>query len=634
MPQITNKIFKTNDQEGNENMWLFSRPKEGGAHSAGTYGGFYRCGNKYCLVKQDPEIAPNIAEFLASKIYNEIAPEVSAHIQLVNVNDAQQNSPDGRKVYLVSEFIPGWESDLYTAVQKTLKRNPKRSPYKFLETTQLVRRLIIRSSELAGVFRTENQKGNYLNFGQVSATSLLVNNIDTNVGNLGVVLNEDGSKKLAIVDYGAAFRNMTPKINPHSFIKYIPSHMFNHEGWNNFLFYPEPLKLTPEFVFELDKASKIDLGQVVSAAFGEIKSFYGIRPIIDFAVRAGFSLQLEDATLSALESAPALANQKIELIKVACINSLKLRQRDLSRFSAQIKLDLCVKVGRASKKCSLDGSFVDKTGRAISFNDVIFDHFDYFKEIILGKEKFKFRKSAHKHNPRLIEDVKNQLRVVFASFLLVAENRVFQETYNIRSMDDAIRALQTDALDRKILESALNEKFFLNAKGILIGFEQATMVTKFNTCLEAIGVAGISLSVMELRRLEMCPKLQDAIIELHSECAKLSLHYGKEQNAALSAYKRQTMVLAIQGVESYKRGYAAVEQQAISSIDHNTFTKCARAIGNIIFMALVAASVIGLFAIAYTGRTQGLFLFRGPEQELPNIAAKFNDLKEPEILSL
>lgn len=633
MPQITNKTFKTKDNEGNEKTWRFSRPKEGGAHSAGAYGGFYKYGNNYCLVKQDPEIAPNIAEFLASKIYNNIAPEVSAHIQLVNVNDAEQHSKDGREIYLVSEFIPGWKSDLYTAVEKTLKRNPKRSSYKFIETAQLIRRLIIRSSELAGFFQVENQKGNYLNFGQVTATSLLVNNIDMNIGNLGVILNEDGRKKLAIVDYGAAFRSMTPKINPHSFTKYISSHMFNHEGWNNFLFYPESLKLTPEFVSELDKVSKTDLGQVVSDAFGEIKVFYGIRPIIDFAVRAGFSLQLEEAALRDLENNPALANQKIELIKAACMNSLELRRSDLSRFSAQIKLDLCVKVGTSSKKASLDGSFVDKNGRELTFNDVIFDHFDYFKEIILGTEKLKFRKSTHKHNPQLIQDVKNQLRVVFASFLLVAENRVFQDTYDIRSVDDAIEALQKDALDRKRLEQALNKKFLPNAIQILSGFEQATKESKLNTCLDALKARGISPSEMELRRLEICPKLQDAIIELHNECKRLRLHYSKEQNDALYVYEKQTMILALQGVESYKRDYAAVEQQAIIAINHNTFTKCARAIGNIIFMALVTVSVVGLFTMAYTGRAQGLFLFRGPEQELPTIAAKFNDVREPEIFS-
>ena len=484
------------------------------------------------------------------------------------------------------------------------------------------------------MFQTENQEGNYLNFGQVTATSLLVNNTDTHVANLGVILNANGTKKLAIVDYAAAFRNMTFKINPHSFNKYVTSHTLNREGWNNFLFYPESLKITPEFVFELDKAAKTNIAPAVTSAFDEIAKFFGIRPIVNFAVRAGFSLPLNEAKLRLLENNPALAQQKIRLIKAACLTSLRYRQRDLLRFSAQIKLDLCVQPETASQKSSLTGTFIDKTGRIMSVNDVIFDHFDYFKEILLGTQKFKFRKSTHKHRAHLIQEVTRQLIIVLASFLLVSDNSVIQDNHNIRTMEDAIRTLQNGELNKGILDRALNQNLLANAKGILLGFEQVNKVSNFNRCIEIIEAAGVSLSPLALNRLEMCPKLQLAILALHNECAILAIDYDGKQRNALNIYQRKTIALALQGAQSYKNGYKVIEQNAVAEINHNAFTKYARTIGNIIYITLLTVSVVGLIAMAYSGRERGLLFFRGPEHELPFIATVFNDVKDPESMSL
>lgn len=215
------RSFKTYEKTTNtEQVWRFSRPKEGGANGAGEFGGFYTSGRKTCLIKQDTRIALNIAEFLAATIYQNTVPDVSANIQLVRVDEDVTVSPDGRNVYLVSEFIDGWD-DLYNAIQKFLNRKPGRSKIKIVETSQLVDQLIVRPNELTAFFTAGNASGDYLNFGEIAATSLLINNTDINLGNVGITATGDGSKKLAVIDYGAAFRNMTAKINPHSFSKYI-----------------------------------------------------------------------------------------------------------------------------------------------------------------------------------------------------------------------------------------------------------------------------------------------------------------------------------------------------------------------------------------------------------------------------
>ena len=254
----------TEGQNGVLRDWTFSGPKQGGANGAGEHGGFYKSENARCLIKQDVRVPLNIAEFLAGRIYKVIAPEVTAEIKLVRVNDEEKISADGRNIYLVSEFIPGWKHDLYTDIQLSLGRSPEHSSIKLKETYEVAEQLIFRPRELTDFFHAANINNDLLNFGQVSAISLLLNNTDTNLGNVGVISRDGEPKKLGVIDYGAAFRNMTPKINPHSFKKYLTTHTFNHEGWNNFMFYPESIKVTSEFVSELDKASKKDLTEVVT----------------------------------------------------------------------------------------------------------------------------------------------------------------------------------------------------------------------------------------------------------------------------------------------------------------------------------------------------------------------------------
>ncbi len=646
------RTFKTVDAQGQEKTWTFWKPKDTGANGAGEFGGFYKsptgeldangqlrldengepCTDK-CLIKQDTRIALNIAEFLAGAIYEGIVPDVSARIKLVRLDDTQPISSDGRDVYLVSEFIPQWKSDLYTDVELFLHptRNPERSKIKFLETTQLLWRLIVRSDELTGVFRAQNEAGNYLNYGQVAATSLLINNTDTHVGNMGVIEDHDtGHKKLGIVDYGAAFNTMTAKINPHSFRKYLSSHTFKHEGWNNFKFYNEAIKITSEFVSELDRTAATDITAVVNNAFDKLEKYYSIRPIVAFAVRAGYSLPLNERTLSELEGNPDLAAQKIQLIKSKAITSLQKRQADLSRFSAQIKMDLCT-VENASKQCSLDGSFTDKNGRNVTFNDVVFDHFDYFKEIALGLEKFKFRKSTHKHQPLLIQDVEKKSQIVLASFLLVPENIRIQERHGITNMDKAIDALRNGVLDKLMLYSALNKDFIPAAKEIFSRFEQGRMQQKFDTVTGIIGAERFNPqpTAVQLARLRKCEKLQDAIIELHNGCTQIGANYTDAQKAALSTYKIETIKLALQGADAYKTGHAAVQNAAILAIDDSFFVPWARFIGNLIFIAVMTASVIGLLSMVYSGRSgRDLLLFPGPQKEIRSVTSKFNDVRD------
>ncbi len=637
MPLTTNPPnFKTYEKTTNaEQVWRFSRPKEGGANGAGEFGGFYTCGNKTCLIKQDTRIALNIAEFLAARIYQDTAPEVSANVQLVRVNEDVQVSPDGRNVYLVSEFIHGWD-DLYNAIQKFLNRKPGRSKTKIIETSQLVEQLIIRPNELAAFFTAGNQNGNYLNFGEIAATSLLINNTDINLGNVGITITENDSKKLAVIDYGAAFRNMTAKINPHSFSKYISSHTLNREGWNNFLYYPESIKITSEFVSQLDKVSQFDLTPTLNSAFDQIKAFYGIRPIVEFAVRAGFCMQPSESSLHMLENNAALAEQKIHQIKTAALNALKQRQYDLSRFSAQIKSDMCVQENESSKKHDLDGAFVDTEGHNITFTDVVFSHVDYFKEITLGIEKFKFRKSTHKRQPALINEVETRSKYILASFFLIEENKtMLNNTYNItiNFMEDAISTIQNKRLNKDAWDIILAKHHIDNAKQIFSDFENSKTERILADARSILRKLEIEPSETLLREFERRKKLQKAIIELDQNCDQLKSLYDTKQRNALLTYEKETIERALEGAASYKQHYKDIELKAINAIDHSTFNSCVRHIGNIIYLSLMTVTVIGLFAMAYNSKSgQDLLLFSGPKKDIKNLSSEFNKIQDDQNL--
>lgn len=626
------KVFKTSVNGNVEREWTYHSPKKGGANSAGEHGGFYDCksdsGNLRCLIKQDARIYLNIAEFLAGKIYQATIPDVSAQIRLVRVDDNIQISSDGGNVYLLSEFIPGWTHDLYSEIQTFYNRSTEHSKYKIMETMEVRGQLILYPRELTAFFQKAAEANDLTNFGQVSATSLLINNTDTNLGNLGVITDQDsGRKKLGVIDYGAAFRNMTPKINPHSYKKYLASHMLNREGGNNFMFYPESIKITSEFVDELDKASAVDLTLVVNEAFNEISTYFGIKPIVAFAVRAGVIEKYSDEMLEKLAGDAVASARMVQQIKDKITQSLKSRQADLSRFSAQIKMDMCVQFDSTTKQYNLDGSFQEKSGNKVTFNDVVLHHFDYFKEIALGEEKFKFRQSTHKHQPELIEEVAHKYNMIFASFMLAEENIQFQNEHNIHSMEDAVLALKKGTLNKEQLSLVLDNKLIQKAKTILSTYEIQKKQEKLDTVKAIISEAGVELAESTEIRLKRNTKLQDAIIELHTGCKKLSSAYRQNEKEALTVYEKNTIALALQGEEVFKKNYAAVEATAIKAIDHNSFTRLARVVGNLIWLTLAAASVVGAIALYYRSNSGGILLFNSPRKDISSIVSKFSDLQ-------
>lgn len=447
MPK-SHPTFTTTDSNGTTIQWHFVKPKDTGSRSAGKFGGFYTSDpvteNIDGFIKQDKS-ANNIAEFLAGRIYQAMAPDVTAKIYLTRVDSKTKRSHDGSNVYVVSEFIPHWQHDLYTEVQKAEGKSPTRSKTFLVEALQI--------SHVMGKLKKFFKSKKDVNFGEISAPSLLINNIDTHIANLGIV-HLGSTKKLAIIDYGASWRAMTKKIHPNNFLRITFMHL--GEAWNNFRLYPESIKITPDFVAQLDRAASIDLDDVIENAFEDLKKYYGVKPIIEFAIRAGLLSPSYAKTLLAAKLDTDSTDEIIDFVRDQAIDVIKQRQLDLARFSAQIKMDLCVK--KEGKSMTLSDSFQHPTSKQqMTFDDVVFQHLDYFKEVFCKEHTLKFRKSEHKKNTKLVGQAKHQSLFVLASVVLANPAAAdIREKFGLTKIPQIVYAMQNGKLWGKNLSTALN----------------------------------------------------------------------------------------------------------------------------------------------------------------------------------
>ena len=459
----TDHRFTTTDEKGTLKTWKFWRPKDSGANSAGELGGFYEneASGQKAMVKADPRPALNIAEFLAGQICQKLIPDASARINFAKVDNSQGPSEDGKNVYVVSEFISGWQGTLYEDIKKTLGENPEISKNMGIESAQILT-TFMRRGALTKAFDIQNQAGNNLNFGEVQATNLLINNIDTHLNNIGPIKGADGKHRLGTIDYGAAFNDVKSAVKPHGIIDKLLSHAVHAQGWNNLIFYPENQKINARFVAELDKVAKTDLSDTYSKGFKTISEYYGPKPIEEFALRTGL---MDKATIKSLQKLyqnrpeypdpDQYKNKLLENLEKRMNIAMKARQQDLARFSAQIKADLCV--GVKDNKLTLDNSFIDATtGKKTAFRDVVLAHHDYFREVLSGEKEFKFRAKVNKKaGSKLIQQAKNEAGYVFAN--LIIKDKDICKKYNINTVDQAYEAVQKGTLRGQELSEALKK---------------------------------------------------------------------------------------------------------------------------------------------------------------------------------
>lgn len=399
--------------------WSWLAAKAGGANEAGELGGIYQSPDgKRSLVKKEPQVAKNMAEFLGAAIFQAVEPDASAKVVLVASPEQKLPDETGQNVYVASIFVDDFKCDLYKDIYEVNNLPiPKERP-KLLGL--LYREPIIKA------FESEK----YRNFPQTTVPSLLIQDDDVHTGNLVVTQKDkDSQKYLKRIDYAAGFENFDSRVHPHSSARHLPG--FGPS--NHFKTYSEDLKINADFVAELDKVAAFNFDSTIDSAMSEMKKFYGLTAIKEFAAHIGIPLN----QLQSLNKDDAA-----RLVTHFLKDKMKARQTDLGRFAAQIKVDLCVyKDEMGAWKV---GGYKDINGKEVTLIDVVQQHSSYFIELFNNEEHFKFRRSLHKNaKAEVWAVVKENAITVIADEVAKGNIIVKEANFPSHNKDAVIEALRS-----------------------------------------------------------------------------------------------------------------------------------------------------------------------------------------------
>ncbi|MDB5854992.1 MAG: hypothetical protein JWR22_3033 [Herminiimonas sp.] len=337
------------------------------------------------LLKFEPVIAKNMTEFLGSVIFRSRHPDLFPDVHLVDTsNGVNRKASD---IYAASVYITDYKCDLYKDVYAQHGMPvPKEKPwYLGMTGTQWF-------------IKNAFSKGQYQNFEKVTVPALRGDEFDMHTGNLGL----KGDNQLVRIDLAGALRKICKhlELRPHS----TSEHPLFKGPTNRFAQYDDSLKINASFVDELDKDVEHDYATPISAGFSDLVAFYDVEAFRALAEWVG----IEANELPNSTDCKILSSFIAQKVTVAYAE----RGKDMSRYSAQIKADLCIEKKRGGGW--LFKSYNDVDGNSVSFNDVVLKHQDYFADVLCGKEQFKLRAKDHSSDKALAQMTIDVVGATFA----------------------------------------------------------------------------------------------------------------------------------------------------------------------------------------------------------------------------
>jgi hypothetical protein len=343
------------------------------------------------LIKQEASNAKNMTEYIGSVVFRSRHPDLFPEVHLVR--NGKNKAGTGDDIYAASIYIENYTCDLYKDIHN---RNnlpvPDKKPTLFgmtEETQEQIRKAFIKED---GNFRK------YENFAKVTVPALRGDEFDMHTGNIGL----KGDNQLVRIDLAGAWRKICkhPTLRPNS----NSEHPVGFGPSNRFAQYDDSLKLNAAFVDELDNDVNHDYDKTIRSALSDLTKFYDADAFKELAKWVG----IKSSALPRTGDRTFLAN----FIADKVIEAYAERGKDMSRYSAQLKLDLCLK--KTDMGGWKFGSYHDIKGKKVSFKDVVTTHQDYFREVVCGTEQFKFRDAAHAGNKNLTEGVRIEVLRMFA----------------------------------------------------------------------------------------------------------------------------------------------------------------------------------------------------------------------------
>jgi hypothetical protein len=342
------------------------------------------------LVKNEPNVAKNMTEFIGSVLFRSRHPDLFPEVHLTDTSSGGIRT--GADIYAVSIYIEGYTCDLFKDIFKQNGDKVPESKPHGLGITEGSQEYI----------RKAFAKGKYENFAKVTVPALRGDEFDMHTGNLGL----KGEKQLVRIDLAGSLRKICkhPTLRPHS----QTEHPLGFGPTNRFAQYHDSLKHNAAFVHELDADVEHDYATPISTAFADLVEFYDIDSFKGLAKWVGLSAS-ELPKTDDCKAMSAFISQKVE-------EAYSERGRDMSRFSAQIKTDMCIE--KNPKGGWLFKGYTDVDGKSVSFSNVVLKHQDYFADVLCGTAKFKLRDQAHAADKGLAKTTIEVVQIVFAKEIL------------------------------------------------------------------------------------------------------------------------------------------------------------------------------------------------------------------------
>jgi len=358
--------------------WKFHKKKEGGANEAGILGGVYKNPDtgQMAMIKQEKDPANNISEFLGSQIFATISPEGGARVFLTVASDLEAKlsqehglQDDGSNVYVRSEYLKNYSDDLYKDMDKNLSEQDK--PSSWLRKDGARPLFIGTRNMLFGTLEKAFKKLKYQGFEKVAPPSLLLNDFDMHVGNIGVLRENKPEElpELVRIDFAGSLLKLSNKIKPHSFLRHLPL----RGPTNHYREFPSSLKNNHKFANSILAAAKVDINATIDESFKEMSKYYSDEALLGWAKKS----------MPAKFNYTHIKTLDVDIIKDAFKEVMQNRQESLQEYGLQIKLGLLIQ--EKDKKFQVNKPALKK---------LIEEHPKYFKKIILQPDILKLRKKV------------------------------------------------------------------------------------------------------------------------------------------------------------------------------------------------------------------------------------------------
>lgn len=307
--------------------------KQGGAHKPDPEAGRYKSsdGNTTYLIKRDIKYLENdVAEFLAAQVFDELSPGTACKLTLTK-------SQDTGRTFLASEYFKEGYRDFYTDLGDKDRSAGRELVEGYLPA---------RAQHVRQGLAQKDEQGNfvYQNYEPAVVSSLLLADQSIHSGNIGVVNRGNPEKPhLVRIDFGAAFREFEPDINP---FKSNKAHVVLEK---NYFLRDHPRKriFTEEFSAELKRQAKVDLGPRIDQAWQKIVENYDNETergaIVEFGKQVG-----------APESVINEPNKNKQFDGIKSHFAKRMEQRQESQLDMAVEIDLKLALGKGTKNIDYD----------------------------------------------------------------------------------------------------------------------------------------------------------------------------------------------------------------------------------------------------------------------------------------